>query len=125
MNSLRNCQPNVIHPPLRFIATLLMTLYRACRNMMKTTRTSGLPKPASRTAQNRGNLPYGSPWSQAHLRSHLRRDPWCSEVLLSVCVKLVPVWFTPGPTAVVCLITSAVCVALLFYGDPCQLLFLW
>ena len=25
---------------------------------------------------------------------------------LSVCVKLVPVWFTPGPTAVVCLITS-------------------
>ena len=103
MNSIRNCHPNV----------------------MKTTRTSGLPKPASRTAQNRGNLPYGSPWSQAHLRSHLRRDPWCSEVLLSVCVKLVPVWFTPGPTAVVCLITSAVCVALLFYGDPCQLLFLW
>ena len=44
---------------------------------------------------------------------------------LSVCVKLVPVWFTPGPTAVVCLVTSAVCVALLFYGDPCQLLFLW
>ena len=73
---------------------------------------------------------------------------------LSVCVKLVPVWFTPGPTAVllgvrgaaslmhwgepgatpidrmtyiegvVCLVTSAVCVALLFYGDPCQLLYL-